>query len=270
MSAGVAHEIRNPLQFVKNFAESSGLMAEQLADAVADKERLASHETQAEIAELSADLTENMTRIAHHSDRADRIVSDMLNLRRESEREFRPADINRLLEEQTMLAFHAARAQTPGFNADIQKELDPAAGDIDAVPEDLGRVFINMVSNACQALQEKRKSDATFSPALRLKTVRTAEGVEISVRDNGIGMSTEGHGQDLHPLLQHQGRSGHRARHEPLPRHRPRPRRHHHASVRRRRVRRADRDDPGPEARKPRLSPGRVSARVVSAGHRGA
>ena len=191
MSAGVAHEIRNPLQFVKNFAESSGLMAEQLADAVADKERLASHETQAEIAELSADLTENMTRIAHHSDRAERIVSDMLNLRRESEREFRPADINRLLEEQTMLAFRAARAQYPGFNADIQKELDPVAGDIDAVPEDLGRVFINMVSNACQALQEKRKSDATFSPALRLKTVRTAEGVEISVRDNGIGMSTE-------------------------------------------------------------------------------
>ena len=191
VSAGVAHEIRNPLQFVKNFAESSGFMAGQLADAVADKEKLASQETRDEIAELSADLTENMTRIAHHSDRADRIVSDMLNLRRDSEREFRPVDINRLLEEQTMLAFHAARAQYPGFNADIQKELDPDAGNIDAVPEDLGRVFINMVSNACQALQEKRKNDDTFSPALRLKTLRTAEALEISIRDNGIGMSAE-------------------------------------------------------------------------------
>ena len=191
MSAGVAHEIRNPLQFVKNFAESSVIIAQELSEIAATKEKLNSEEAQAEIAELTSDLTENMTRITHHSERANRIVTDMLDLRRDGQREFRSVDINQLLVEQTMLAYHAARAQYPDFNMDIQKELDPNAGDISAVPEDLGRVFINMVSNACQAIEEKRKQDDGFSPALRLKTTRTDEGVEISIRDNGTGMTPD-------------------------------------------------------------------------------
>ena len=191
VSAGVAHEIRNPLQFIKNFAESSVIIVGELAEIAARKEKLNSEEIQAELGELSTDLTENMTRITHHSDRANRIVSDMLSLRRDAEREFRPVDINQLLVEQTMLAFHAARAQYPGFNVEIQKELDPNAGDISAIPEDLGRVFINMVSNACQAMEEKRKQDDGFSPALHLKTWRSEEGVEIRIRDNGTGMNSE-------------------------------------------------------------------------------
>ena len=162
VSAGVAHEIRNPLQFIKNFAESSVVIVEELAGIAARKEAADSEEAQADIAELTGDLTENMTRITHHSDRANRIVSDMLDLRRDGQREFRPVDINQLLVEQTMLAYHAARAQYPGFNMEIEKELDPDAGDISAVPEDLGRVFINMVSNACQAIEEKRTRDDGF------------------------------------------------------------------------------------------------------------
>ena len=191
LSAGVAHEIRNPLQFVKNFAESSATIVEELAEIAAKKDRSNSEEIQAEIAELTTDLTENMTRITHHSDRANRIVADMLNLGRERQREFRPVDINQLLVEQTMLAFHAARAQHSGFNMAIQKELDPNAGDISAVPEDLGRVFVNMVGNACHAMEEKRKKDNAFAPALRLKTERTEESVEISIRDNGTGMTPD-------------------------------------------------------------------------------
>ena len=191
VSAGVAHEIRNPLQFIRNFAESSGIIVAELAGISGRKEQMTSEEFQAEIAELTGDLTENMTRITHHSDRANRIVSDMLDLRRNGQREFRQVDINQLLVEQAMLAYHAARAQYPGFNMDIEKELDPNAGDISAVPEDLGRVFINMVSNACQAIEEKRKQDASFAPALRLKTTRTADAVEISIRDNGPGMAAD-------------------------------------------------------------------------------
>ena len=191
VSAGVAHEIRNPLQFVKNFAESSVIILEELVEIVGRKEKLNSENVQEEIAELTTDLTENMTRITRHSDRANRIVSDMLDLRRDGQREYRSVDINQLLVEQTMLAFHAARAQYPGFNLEIQKELDPNAGDISAVPEDLGRVFINMVSNACQAIEEKRKQDEDFVPALRLKTARTEDAVEISIRDNGIGMTPD-------------------------------------------------------------------------------
>ena len=191
VSAGVAHEIRNPLQFIKNFAESSVVIVEELAGIAARKEGLSSEEAQADIAELTGDLTENMTRITHHSDRANRIVSDMLDLRRDGQREFRPVDINQLLVEQTMLAYHAARAQYPGFNMEIEKELDPNAGEISAVPEDLGRVFINMVSNACQAIEEKRKGDDGYAPALRLRTVRTGDAVEISIRDNGPGMTPD-------------------------------------------------------------------------------
>ena len=191
VSAGVAHEIRNPLQFIKNFAESSVIIVEELAGLSAREESLSSEEFQAELAELTGDLTENMTRITHHSDRANRIVSDMLDLRRDGQREFRSVDINQLLVEQTMLAYHAARAQYPDFNMDILKELDPDAGEISAVPEDLGRVFINMVSNACQAIEEKRKQDDGFAPALRLKTARTEGAVEISIRDNGTGMAPD-------------------------------------------------------------------------------
>ena len=191
VSAGVAHEIRNPLQFIKNFAESSVVIVEELAGVAARKEKLSSEEVQADIAELTSDLTENMTRITHHSDRANRIVSDMLDLRRDGQREFRPVDINQLLVEQAMLAYHAARAQYPGFNMDIEKELDPDAGDISAVPEDLGRVFINMVSNACQAIEEKRQRGDEFAPALGLRTTRTEEAVEISIRDNGTGMAPD-------------------------------------------------------------------------------
>ena len=191
VSAGVAHEIRNPLQFIKNFAESSVVIVEELAGIAARKEGPNSEEAQADIVELTGDLTENMTRITHHSDRANRIVSDMLDLRRDGQREFRPVDINQLLVEQTMLAYHAARAQYPGFNMEIEKELDPDAGDISAVPEDLGRVFINMVSNACQAIEEKRKENEDFAPSLRLKTTRTEDAVEISIRDNGPGMTPD-------------------------------------------------------------------------------
>jgi len=189
VSAGVAHEIRNPLQFIKNFAESSVIIVEELAEIAAKKEKLNSEEAQADIAELTGDLTENMNRITHHSGRANRIVTDMLDLRRDGQREFRPVDINQLLVEQTMLAYHAARAQYPGFNMELQKELDPNAGDISAVPEDLGRVFINMVSNACQAIEEKRKHDEEFAPALRLRTKRVKDAVEVSIRDNGTGMT---------------------------------------------------------------------------------
>ena len=191
VSAGVAHEIRNPLQFVKNFAESSVIIVEELAEIAARKETLGSEKNQEQIADLTADLTDNMTRITHHTGRANRIVSDMLDLRRDGQREFRSVDINQLLMEQMMLAFHAARAQYPDFNLEIQKELDPNAGDISAVPEDLGRVFINIVSNACQAIEEKRKQEGDFLPALRLKTARTEDAVEISIRDNGIGMSPD-------------------------------------------------------------------------------
>ena len=189
LSAGVAHEIRNPLQFIKNFAESSAALGQELACLVADTRNLASAETRGEIAELSTDLTENMGRITNHSERANRIVSDMLSLGRESKREFRSVDINQLLIEQSMLAFHAARARRPEFNVEIKQDLDPQVGDVTAIAADLGRVFINIVGNACQAIEAKQDSGAEFAPTLRLATRADGGDVVITIGDNGTGMS---------------------------------------------------------------------------------
>ena len=189
LSAGVAHEIRNPLQFIKNFAESSAVLGEELTDLLADPDKLASEKVRADIAEVTHDVTENMARIKTHSERANRIVTDMLALGRDGEREFRPVDINRLVVEQTMLAFQAARAHHPDFNLDIVRDLDPDTGELDVAPADLGRVFINIVSNACQAVEQKRSEGVAFDPVLRLTTRRDADGVSIAFRDNGTGMS---------------------------------------------------------------------------------
>ena len=191
LSAGVAHEIRNPLQFIKHFAESSVALAAEIGELLADTERLASEEARGDIAEVSSDLTENMTRIVSHSDRANRIVSDMLSLGRDTVRELRPADINRLVVEQAMLAFHAACVRHPGFNVDIEQDLDSSIGELAVVPVDLGRVFINIVANACYAIEAKRDAGVDFAPHLRLATRRLPEGVEIRIRDNGTGMSPE-------------------------------------------------------------------------------
>ena len=189
LSAGVAHEIRNPLQFIKNFAETSAVLGEELADLLADPDRLASEKVRADIAEVTSDLAGNMARIMAHSERANRIVAGMLTLGRDVEHELRPVDINRLVVEQTMLAFHAARAEHPDFNLEIARDLDPDAGELHVAPADLGRVFINIVSNACQAVEQKRAAGVAFDPVLRLTTRRNADGVSVAFRDNGAGMS---------------------------------------------------------------------------------
>ena len=134
LSAGVAHEIRNPLQFVKNFAESSGLLMDELAELVARPDGLTGDDAQGQVAGLVEELSDNMERVARHSKRANRIISDMLDMRHDGSQEFAPVDVNQLLVEQTMLAYHAARAQYDGFNTDIQQELDAGVGSISAIP----------------------------------------------------------------------------------------------------------------------------------------
>ena len=191
LSAGAAHEIRNPLQFVKNFAESSVFLAEDLAQLVAKPEALAGEDARSEVAEIAGDLKDNMERITRHSARANRIVSDMLDLRREGSQDFSLVNLNQLLVEQTMLAYQAVRAHDTDFNVKIQKELDDSIGEISAIPRDLGRVFINVVTNACHAIAEKGETDESFQPTLSLKTTRAGEDVTVTIRDNGIGMTPE-------------------------------------------------------------------------------
>ena len=191
LSAGAAHEIRNPLQFIKNFAESSVVLTEELTQHLAKPDRLTGEDAQAEIAEIAGDLTDNMQRITRHSERANRIVSDMLYLRRDGSQEFGLVDVNQLLVDQAMLACQAVRAKDGDFKVEIRRDLDAGAGEISAMSKDLGRVFTNIVTNACHAIGEKVERGERFEPTVWLKTRRAEDAVEVTIRDNGTGMTPE-------------------------------------------------------------------------------
>ncbi len=191
LTAGVAHEIRNPLNFVNNFSESSQELVEELREALEEEDVVLGDEREY-IEEIIGDLGSNAERINSHGQRAERIVRDMLAMGRGSE-EWQVIDINSLVDQHAMLAYHSARALDQNFNLEINQEFDPEAGEIDAIPQDLGRVFLNMVSNACYATDEKRKAAAgnggePYSPTLWLTTQRKDDRMEVRIRDNGIGI----------------------------------------------------------------------------------
>ena len=190
LTAGVAHEIQNPLNFVKNFAEVSEELLEELQEVLAQDGQQLGEEQRELINEINGDLTDNLRRIGQHGERANRIVRDMLQMGRGSG-EVRPADINDLLEEHARLAFHSARATNADFQLDIKEDLDEEMGELEVVPQDLARVFLNMVSNACYATNEKRQTPETasdYEPTLRISTRRMPDQAEIRIRDNGNGI----------------------------------------------------------------------------------
>ncbi len=197
LTAGVAHEIRNPLNFVKNFSEASEDLLEELHEVLNESETALSDEQQSLVQEITDDLNSNFERIRHHGERADRIVHDMLMLGR-GEAKHQDTDINNLLDEHARLAYHSVRANDSDFQLDIKQDFDPNAGVLNVISQDLGRVFLNMVNNSCYAVDEKRREKAAngegieaYMPTLWLGTRRKEDAVEIRIKDNGNGIPDE-------------------------------------------------------------------------------
>ena len=191
VTAGVAHEIRNPLNFVKNFSELSEELLTEMKEAI---EEGGDAPDLSLITDISNDLIENLERIRHHGDRANRIVNDMLLMGRGSSN-WQPIDLNTLLAEHAMLAYHSARASDNEFQLTVEQDLDQDVGDVEAIPQDLGRTFLNIVGNACQATDEKRRTKAEagigfegYTPTVWIATRGMEQDVEIRIRDNGPGI----------------------------------------------------------------------------------
>jgi signal transduction histidine kinase len=193
LTAGIAHEIKNPLNFVNNFADLSVELLNEMKETVAPALHLLDAEKRSEIGEAVAMVTANLEKISEHGKRADGIVKAMLEHSRGSSGERRMIDLNALIDEALNLAYHGARAQDQSFNITLERDFAQGIAPIELAPQDMTRVFLNLFSNGFYAATRRARSgaDAGFMPTLTVTTRDAGEAVEIHVRDNGIGISAD-------------------------------------------------------------------------------
>ena len=191
LTAGIAHEIKNPLNFVNNFSAVSAELLDELRETL--KSIKVVPEARDAIADLTDTLRDNLDKIVQHGKRADSIVKNMLLHSREGSGEHQPVDINALVEEAVNLAYHGARAEKQGFNVALERSFDPAAGKAEVFPQEITRVLLNLISNGFYAAT-KRKGQVNsegYEPTLTAATKNLGDRVEIRIRDNGTGIPPE-------------------------------------------------------------------------------
>jgi two-component system NtrC family sensor kinase len=182
LTAGIAHEIQNPLNFVNNFSEVSNELLDEMNEEL-DKGDID------EAKAISADIKQNLEKINHHGKRADAIVKGMLQHSRTSSATKEPTDINKLADEYLRLAYHGLRAKDKSFNATMKTEFDESIGNINIIPQDIGRVILNLITNAFYATNEKSQQNIEgYEPTVTVSTKKVEDKVEIMVADNGNGI----------------------------------------------------------------------------------
>ena len=191
LTAGIAHEIKNPLNFVNNFSAVSIELIDELREALGGVHL--DSKLRAEISEIADTLRDNLDKVVQHGKRADSIVKNMLLHSRQGSGDHRAVVINALVEESLNLAYHGARAEKEGFNITLERSFDPAAGEVDLFPQEITRVLLNLISNGFYAAT-KRKAETNgsdYEPTLTAATKNLGDKVEIRIRDNGTGISPE-------------------------------------------------------------------------------
>ena len=191
LTAGIAHEIKNPLNFVNNFSAVSVELIDELREALVGAHL--DSKLGAEIGEIADTLQGNLDKVVQHGKRADSIVKNMLLHSRQGSGEHRPVDINALVDESLNLAYHGARAEKEGFNITLERSFDRTAGEVDLFPQEITRVLLNLISNGFYAAT-KRKAEANggnYEPILAATTKNLGDSVEIRIRDNGTGIAPE-------------------------------------------------------------------------------
>jgi len=192
LTAGIAHEIKNPLNFVNNFAVLSVDLMKELSETLAQQKDKLGEEVVAEIEDLLATLEQNAEKINHHGKRADGIVKSMMQHARGSSGQREMVEINRLLDDAVNLVYHGMRANDASFNVTIEKEYDETIGKLNVVPQDLSRVFLNIINNACYAAHQKKLTRRDgFDPMLSVLSKNLSDKIEIRIRDNGNGIPAD-------------------------------------------------------------------------------
>jgi signal transduction histidine kinase len=191
LTAGIAHEIKNPLNFVNNFSALSVELIDELNELLGTVQT--NEKTRADIVDLTETLKGNLEKIMQHGKRADSIVKNMLLHSREGSGEHRLVDINGVVEESLNLAYHGARAEKQGFNITLERSFDPVAGEADLYPQEITRVLLNLISNGFYAVTKRKALDGneSYEPTLAAATKNLGDRVEIRIRDNGTGIPAE-------------------------------------------------------------------------------